>query len=435
MANGNPFPSHQLSRRSCLSGGLAGAGFLALSAGRALARSQKGPISPDDPFWLSVQSGFPIDRSVANFNASAVYPTTATSMQALETYNRQMNQVPVDTLWELWRKREGIRQSLAKLVSAPAECVALTRNATEALNIVQLGLPMKAGDDVVTTNHDYWSVFNAFRQRELRDGIRTRVATIPFPSENPDEIVALIAAKITARTRLVVVSHINFTTGQIIPVREICAMAAAKGVPVLVDGAHALGQIDVQISELGCAFYAANLHKWLMAPVGCGMLCVQTDWIERVWPHSPTWPGQERDIRKFDEVGTVSPTAWLAAGEAIQFQSALGAETKAARLRHLRAKWLDPIKDLPGVKLHTSLDPRFSCGMAAVQIRDLDGVEIDKFLYARHQVRIVDMIWPPPPEKPYINAIRISVGLHNTEDDFVRLAEGLDDVIRKGLTA
>lgn len=425
---------NRFSRRTCLKGGLTLASFLAAGAEQARALAPRGPLPADDPFWLAVQSGFPIDRSIANFNAAAVYPASEASMRALESYNRQMNQVPVDTLWELWRRREGIRQSLSTLVSAPSECVALTRNATEALNIVQLGLPMKAGDEVVTTNHDYWSVFNAFRQREQRDGIKTRVVDIPFPSEVPETLVDLIAAKMNAKTRLVVISHVNFTTGQIMPVREICAMATAKGVPVLVDGAHALGQIDVRISDLGCTFYAANLHKWLMAPVGCGMLYIRNDWIERVWPHSPTWPGQERDIRKYEEVGTVSPTAWLAAGEAIQFQSALGAPAKEARLRHLRGKWLDPIRNLPGVKLHTSLDPRFSCGMAAVQIRDLDGVEIYKFLYDKYQVRIVDMVWPPPPEKAYINAIRISVGLHNSEDDFARLADGLDHVIRKGLT-
>src|SRR6185436_12755241 len=190
---------------------------------------------------------------------------------------------------------------------------------------------------------------------------------IPIPCEDNAAIVKIYEEAITPKTRLMLVSHMINITGQIMPVRQIVEMARSKngGVPVIVDGAHALAHFDFKLSDLGCDYYGVSLHKWLFAPHGTGLLYVRRDKIKDLWPMMAAEEKLDSDIRKFEEIGTHPAANTLAIAEALTFHEGIGDANKEARLRYLRDRWANRLlKFSDRVRLHTSLKPQFSCAIA-----------------------------------------------------------------------
>ena len=231
------------------------------------------------------------------------------------------------------------------------------RNASEGLENCLCGFDLAPGDEVLTTTQDYPRMLTTLRQRERRDGIVLKTFSIPIPSESPEEIVELYRRNLTARTKLILVSHVINITGQILPVREIVALGRERGIPVVVDGAHAFAHFPFVHSDLDCDYYATSLHKWLFAPHGTGLLYVRRDKISGLWPLMAAPVEMAADIRKFEEIGTHPAANTLAIAEAIAFHLGIGGERKAARLRYLRDRWARPLVGQKRVRLHTSLDP------------------------------------------------------------------------------
>jgi selenocysteine lyase/cysteine desulfurase len=196
-------------------------------------------IARDEDYWARVQQAFTVDRSLVNLNNGGVSPSPAIVQEAMKKHLDFSNQAPVHNMWSILEpRREGVRQQLAEFFGCDAEEIALTRNASEGLQISQFGFDLKPGDEVLTTNQDYPRMINTFIQRERRDGIVLKMFGIPIPAEDPAEIVRLFEQNITERTRLILMCHIINITGQILPVKEVVTMARAKGIPVIVDGAH-----------------------------------------------------------------------------------------------------------------------------------------------------------------------------------------------------
>ena len=172
---------------------------------------------------------------------------------------------------------EVVRRRLAEMFGCDPEELAITRNTSESMEIVQFGLDLQPGDEILTTTQDYPRMLTTWRQREERNGIVLKMVPYPTPPESPDVLVERIERAITPRTKVILVCHVTYTTGQIFPVGDICRMARARGIETVIDGAHGFAQFPFTRDELDCDYYGTSLHKWLLAPVGTGFLYVRRD--------------------------------------------------------------------------------------------------------------------------------------------------------------
>ncbi|NGP77268.1 aminotransferase class V-fold PLP-dependent enzyme [Balneolaceae bacterium YR4-1] len=385
-------------------------------------------IASDEDFWFEVQQAFTVDRSLVNLNNGGVSPAPAIVQEAMKDHLDFSNEAPAYTMWRILEpQREQVRKQLARLFNCDDEEIAITRNASEGLQICQFGFDLQPGDEVLTTNQDYPRMINTFKQRERREGIKLRQFSIPVPAENDEEIVRLFEENITPKTRLILMCHMINLTGQILPVKKVVQMARSKGIPVIVDGAHAFAHFDFDHSDLVCDYYATSLHKWLLAPHGTGMLYVRNNKISDLWPLMAAPDAMDNDIRKFEEIGTHPAANFIAISEAAAFHEGIGSARKGARLKYLTDYWVDQIIDNDRVRLHTSRDPNFACGIANVEIKDVDSGKLGSYLWRNYRILVT------PIKHEEFEGIRVTPNVYTTLPELDRFADVMKEVIQKGL--
>src|SRR5947208_3840656 len=208
-----------------------------------------------------------------------------------------------------WRvpNLKSVRERLAAEFGCDSEELAVTRNASEALQIAQLGLDLAPGDEVVTTNQDYGRMLDTWQQRVRRDGIVLKQISFPVPPPSQADLARRLEAALSPKTKVLHFCHITNLTGQIFPVGDICRMARARGIVTIVDGAHAFAHFPFKLRDLECDYYGTSLHKWLLAPVGTGFLYVRRENIEQLWPLTPPPAAKGKDIRELEEIATHPP--------------------------------------------------------------------------------------------------------------------------------
>jgi selenocysteine lyase/cysteine desulfurase len=364
--------------------------FHAGGLARALAAANAAgddPLTADEVFWRTIQQAFAVDRSLVNLNNGGISPSPRPVLDALFRHWSYENELPPYTMWQVLEpQREGVRQQLARIAGVSADEIALTRNASEGLETVQLGLPLAPGDEVLTTTQDYPRMITTWKQRARREGIVLRQFPLPTPAGDSARIVALFEENLSPRTKAILVSHVIFLTGQVMPVREIVALGRKRGIPVIVDGAHSFAHLDFTLADLDCDYFGTSLHKWLTAPHGTGMLYVRKERIAGVWSLMAADEKQDGDIRKFEEIGTHPAAPYLAIAEAVSFHQAIGQPRKLLRLVHLRDQWVEPLTSHPRFRLHTALGPGQAGGIALFQIEGLDSAELVKRLWDKHRI-------------------------------------------------
>lgn len=387
-------------------------------------------VADDEELWFEVQQAFTADRSLVNLNNGGVSPSPAPVQAAMQRYLDYSNTAPVYSMWKVLEpQREGVRQRLARHFGCHAEEIALTRNASESLQICQLGFDLERGDEVLTTNQDYPRMITTFRQRERREGIVLRQFSIPVPAEDDEEIVRRFEEHITPRTRLILMCHIINITGQILPVKKVVAMARRHGIPVIVDGAHSFAHWAFTHADLDCDYYATSLHKWLFAPHGTGMLYVRRDRIAGLWPLMAAPDRMDDDIRKFEEIGTHPAANYLAIADALTFHEGIGAERKGARLRYLTRYWAERLLEHDRVRLHTSLRPELSCGIATVEIEGVEPGPLADHLWQRHRIIVTPIVHEE------FQGLRVTPSVYTTLEELDRFCEAMERVATSGLPA
>lgn len=385
-------------------------------------------VARDEDFWAEVARAFTVDRSLINLNNGGVSPSPGWVQDAMKRHLDYSNEAPTYTMWDVLEpQREGVRKRMARAWDVDPEEIAFTRNASESLQTLQFGHDLEPGDEVLTTTQDYPRMINTFRQRERREGIVLNQIRIPVPTEDPDEVVRRFEAGITPRTRLILMCHMINLTGQILPVRDVVATAREHGIPVIVDGAHALAHFEFDISDLECDNYSTSLHKWLFAPHGTGLLWVRREKIPEIWPLMAAPEGMDDDIRKYEEIGTHPAANYLAIGEALTFHQGIGGERKEARLVYLRNRWAERLIEHDRVRLHTSLKPGFACGIATVEVVGEDTTSIVEWLWSEHRIIAT------PINHDEFTGIRVSPSVYTTPEEIDRFVEAMEQVIRNGL--
>ncbi len=299
----------------------------------------------DEDYWTVIQQAYTVNPNIINLNNGGVSPAPKVVQDALERYNRLSNEGPSYYMWRILDQgREPLREKLADLAGCTPNEIAINRNATEALNTVIFGLNLNAGDEVIGTKQDYPNMINAWRQRALREGIIFKQINFDFPIEDEETIVNAYAKAITSKTKLLHVTHMINWVGQLMPVKKIAKMAHARGIEVLVDGAHSFGLIDFKIPDLDADYFGTSLHKFLSAPIGSGMLWIKKDKIKNIWPLVCNDKPESDDIRKFETLGTRSFPIEQAIGEAINFHNAIGSKRKQERIHYLKNYWASAVK-------------------------------------------------------------------------------------------
>lgn len=399
-----------------------------LSATGALGSRSPEEVATEEDFWFAVQQAFTVDRSIVNLNNGGVSPSPRVVQDAMKRDLDFSNLAPAHTMWNVLEPEiEAVRTRLAAAFGCDREEMAITRNASEALEIVQLGLDLKAGDEVLTTDQDYPRMLTTWEQRVRRDGIVLKKISFPTPPPSMQHLATAFEKAIGPKTRVIHFCHITNLTGQIFPVKEICQLARSRGIEAIVDGAHAFAHFPFKRDDLDCDYYGTSLHKWLLAPHGTGFLYVRRAKIEQIWPLMPARLDQARDIRKFEEIGTHPAANHNAIAEALTFHDGIGAERKAARLRYLRDRWMKRLEGKPGVTLRTSYDPKMSCALSNIALEGKEPGKITSYLWQNHRIMAT------PIGNAACPGVRITPNVYTTIEEVDAFSDAMERIISKGL--
>lgn len=389
-----------------------------------------GALADDEAYWSEIQRAFDADRTMVNLNNGGVCPTPSHVLDQMIRDLRFTNELPAEHMWRVLEPRvESVRRNLAKDFGCDPEEMAITRNASEALEIMIFGLDLKPGDEVLLTNQNYPRMITGWQQRVRREGIVLKQISFQVPPPSGDHILEQFRRAITPRTRVIEVTHITNLTGQIMPVREIVDLARPRGIEVFVDGAHAYAHFPFTRDELDCDFYGTSLHKWLLAPIGTGFLYVRKDRQRSLWPLMAAPESMDNNIRKYEEIGTHPAANHNAIAAALAFHRGIGVERKVARLRFLRDRWARPLlEESDRVKVLTPLDGKDSGAIALVSVDGLEPGELVGWLLREH--RIVST----PINHPEFSGVRITPNVYTTPDEIDVFTDRMRLAIRRGIT-
>ena len=380
-------------------------------------------IAADEDYWSVIQQAYTVNPSIINFNNGGVSPAPKVVQDALDRYNKLANEAPSYYMWRIIDMgREPLREKLAELAGCNPEEIAINRNATEALNTVIFGLDLKKGDEVIGTKQDYPNMINAWRQRAAREGVVYKQISFDFPVENDEQIVKAFEAAITPQTKVIHITHVINWVGQIMPVKKIARMAHAKGIEVIVDGAHSFGLLDFKIPDLECDYFGTSLHKFLSAPIGSGMLWIKKDKIEKIWPLLCNDKPNSNDIRKFETLGTRSFPIEQAIGEAINFHNGIGSLRKQQRIHYLKNYWAEKARQMPKVTIHTSLKPAYGCAICGVSVKGLTPGELGSQLFDKYKIHTTGIVWEN------ISCVRVTPHVYTSIKDVDKLVKALDEI-------
>lgn len=383
-------------------------------------------LANEEDFWYYIQQSFTVSSGIINLNNGGVSPAPKTVQDAMKRYYDYCNEAPSYYMWRILDQgREPLRKNLAKLAGCDAEEIAINRNSSEGLETIIFGLQLKAGDEVVAARQDYPNMINAYKQRELRDGIKMKWIDLELPSEDEAYLVKQYTNAFTSKTKIVHITHIINWNGQIIPVKKIAQEAHKRGIEVIVDGAHSFAHFDFKIPELGADYFATSLHKWLYAPIGSGMLYVKKEKIKNLYPLFATNENPLKDdIRKFEHLGTRPFYIEQAINKAIEFHEMIGIERKEKRLHYLKNYWFEKVKSIPEVKLNTSLLPQWGCAIGNIAIDGKKPEELDSFLFNKYKIHTVAINWEN------IHGVRVTPNVYTTTKNLDVLIEGIKAFVK-----
>jgi len=421
------------SRRSFFQKSLSFAGAMTLSpfvsqavaedlSDALLSLNKKSPLeaADDEDLWARMAQAYTVSPNLLNLNNGGCSPQPKVVQDAVDRYYHLSNETPTYYMWQILDKgREPLRRKLADLAGASAEELAINRNTTEGLGTFTWGIDMNRGDEIVMTKLDYPNMIHAWKQRELRQGVKINWINLALPFEDDDSVIKAYVDATTPKTKIWHITHLMTWTGQILPAAKLCAEARKRGVLSIVDAAHSFAQMDYKISDLNCDYFGASLHKWLCAPFGTGLMYIGKEHIEKTWPLFPNDKPQSGDIRKFEALGTRSFAPEQAIGQAIDFHNAIGGRRKQERLHFLKKYWCEAVTKNPRVKLHISLKPEYSCALGTFSVDGIAPGDISSKLFSEYQIHTVSIVWEN------VSAVRVSPNVFTTTKDLDRFIEAV----------
>jgi isopenicillin-N epimerase len=345
--------------------------------------------APDGPYWEEIRNLYNFESRFIMMNNGTLGPMPKPVFEALTRYFSVQVRNPFDAYNFLPTLKEAVRAKLAAFINASPDEVALTSNTTEGLNFVINGLDLKPGDEILTSNLEHPGLLGPLSLREKRGGVTVKKVELPVTVRSVDEVVGPFAAAVAPRTRMIAVSHTVFITGLISPLKELSQLAHDKGLLILADSAHGIGMLDLDMKELGIDFFASSPYKWMGTPTGIGVLYARKEAVDKVWPTvvSSGWEKVER-AAKLDPSGQRSDAMVLALDEALNFNNRIGKTRIERRIKALAARLKRELGKIPGVKIHTPVDPYLSGGLTAFSMAGVEPARLVEYLRQRYNLVI-----------------------------------------------
>ena len=379
----------------------------------------------DEAFWATIRKGYKLKPDYINLE-NGYYNFLPEIL--LESYLQHIREINYQGSYYMrtvqFENKKNMSNAVAGLVGCSPDELIITRNTTESLDMIIGGTQWNAGDEAVMAEQDYGSMLEMFKLVARKYGVVNKIISIPNHPKNDEEIIELYANAFTSKTKLLMIPHMVNITGQILPVQKICDMAHARGVKVIVDGAHAVAHIRFSIPDLHCDYYGASLHKWLSVPLGAGMLYVKKDNIANIWPLLAEGDRKEDDISRLNHIGTHPAATDLAIANAIEYYALIGAERKEARLRYLQQYWTSKVRNMPNVIVNTPIEDARACGIANVGIQGVKPSLLAETLLKKYNIYTVAI------DYANVQGCRITPNVFTTTNELDVLVSALTELAK-----
>jgi isopenicillin-N epimerase len=395
------------------------AAALSSPAGLAAFAHRAAGCSGEPELWEVVRAAYSIPADRVYLNVATLGPQPRPVVDAVLEHTRRVAMTyPPSSI------AEELRSEIGGFLNGEPEGFVFTRNATEAMNFVAHGLDLAAGDEVVTTLHEHIGGLCCWQLLAARRGISLRQIALPPPGASPAELLGVIADAISPRTRVVSISHVTFTNGAVLPVREIAALCRRQAIICVVDGAHPPGMMRVDLAAIDADFYASSTHKWLCAPQGTGLLYIRDQWRSRIWPTiaSGGWDDAALGAHRLNHVGTVDESRLAGLLAAVRFQKIIGVDRVSSRIEELRQALLRHLVEVPRLHVRSPRTLPAAAGMVSFDVEGADSLDLQRQLAeANVRIRVVseyDYGW-----------MRVSPHIFTSLHDVERFVEVLSGVI------
>ena len=380
-------------------------------------------INNEDKLWKTVRSHYTLKEEYINLE-SGYYNIIPNPI--LEHFINHVKHVNIEGSFymrkDLNKNKDRVTNELANLVGSSPDQIAITRNATESLDLVISGFPWKKGDEAIYAKQDYGTMKEMFEQISNRYGVVNKVISVPNHPKNDEEIVSLYESQITSKTKLIMVCHMINITGQILPIKKICEMAHNYGVEVMVDGAHCVGHFDFSIDDFNCDYYGSSLHKWLATPLGAGLLYVNKNKTHKIWPLLANGNTNKSDIKRLNHIGTHPVHTDLAISNSIDYLKWIGMERKEKRMRFLQRYWSDKLRNVKNVIVNTPLDIDRSCGIGNVGLTNMSPSKMEDLLFQKYKIFTVAI------DYANVKGCRISPNIFTTTKELDSFVEAVKEL-------
>ncbi len=375
----------------------------------------------DEKYWNDVANMYHQNINFINLESGYFSPSPESVKNYWVDFVNEINESPSYYMrTRQTEMREQVRNKLANYAGIQSDELVLTRNTTESMNIIIQGIKLDKGDEILRTNLEYPNIIQALDMRERRFGTKVRIVDVPIHPKNQQEIVDKVISAVNKKTKVILISHMVFLNGQVFPVKEVCAKARELGLETIVDGAHSFSHVDMDISEIGCDYYASSLHKWLGAPLGNGLLYVKKGNVNRLWPLYGDTAYEDDNIMKLEHLGTRPCSDQNGIIPAIDFNLEIGKKEKSKRLKFLQMRWASELKENKNIILNTPLEEGQSYGIANVGVKNLPPSKLADKLFDDHNIFTV-----PIDDDRGIRGVRVSPNLYSTVEDIDKFIEAM----------
>jgi isopenicillin-N epimerase len=387
------------------------------------------PASPDEKFWLAVREQFVMPKDLTMLNAANLCPSSAPVLETMYKMTRDMDQDPSqDNRAKLGDGRENTRKLLADFLHVTPEEIVITRNTSESNNLVSTGIDLKPGDEVLLTADNHPSNHVAWQEKAKRFGFKAIDVPVPNPHPGFDYYVDAFSKAITPRTKVIAITHLTSTVGDLFPAREICRLARERGILSLVDGAQSFGLLDVDLSDLQPDFYSGSAHKWPCGPKENGVLYINKAAQPKIWASIfSAYPGRVGVSRTFEGFGQRDEPAMIAFGEALKLQTTIGRAHIEKRSRELTQALMAGLKKIDGVKIWTSSEPSRTAAVLSFQPGSLDVRKLSAALYQKDRIGCATRGGQDRP------GLRFSPHFYNTHADVERTIAAVRKYMASGV--
>ncbi len=373
--------------------------------------------------WDKVKDSFPISswgKLHLNSGSAGVMPQPVLDY-TIEAIKYMNSKAP----YEVWGEWQNIKKSniqrLQNMIEASDESIEIVRNTTEALNMIISGLQMKNGEEVIISNNAYPFAVNAWENKVTKEKIKIKKISYQLPA-NDDEVLSKFNHAINPKTKVIHITHMTHREGHIQPIDGIIEMAHKHNIKVVVDGAHCVGQIPLNLSESDVDFYASSLHKWLNAPHGTGLLYVKPELVETLYNHPSSYLNATDNIAKFEHIGTRAFHQEIGIHAALDYHEQIGAIAKMQRLQKLKEYWVNSLKNVDKIQFHTNSSSRYSASIATMSLEGYSGGQLVKILDRDYDIHIksVGGLWG--------SGVRMSVNIFHDYSDMDKFVAAIKEI-------